>query len=126
MNKKENKKENYGCGYCAHRDSIMNWCMKHNKPVEFKAETIDNPPTCEDYFHDDSLPMFFCAWDNGNLYEKDAKLCSNYVAEYDEDDVDCGSCKFFRDNMTPDTIISLGEVTKSFGTYYSAGEIDIN
>jgi len=95
---------NYGCGYCKYRDTIVNWCTKHNKQVRFDCKA--NFTTCDDYEYDDDLPIFFCAIDLQDLTNKIPTLCPDYKSIGD-DDISCATCEYFRDNMTPDTIITL-------------------
>lgn len=95
---------NYGCGYCKFRDSIFNWCTKHNKPVSFNCKV--KVPSCSDYEHSEDLPDFFCALDEQDLLSKNALLCKDYKSIGDEE-VNCSTCEYFRDNLTPDTIIRL-------------------
>jgi hypothetical protein len=67
---------NYGCGYCKYRDSVLNWCLKHNQAIPFDCKVSN--PTCDDYEHSEDLPDFYCAIDEQDLTHKDATKCRDY------------------------------------------------
>lgn len=54
-----------------------------------------------------SSPNFYCAIDKQDLDTKDAVMCKGYTPVVVGDVIHCSTCEYFRDNWTPDTIISL-------------------
>src|SRR3989337_3666367 len=108
--------KNYGCGYCGNRDTLNNICKLGNAIIcEPSGLNIDNNE-CRDY-EQDNRPDYFCAIDDTDLDDKLATTCRHYKSIDTSDSIDCATCEYFRDTLTPDTIISLVKKCNSIKLY---------